>query len=132
MNAPKNIRLNNFPLKLDFSLNCQTENCIYVALCKNCKALESFYIGQTINMARSRFNNHRSCFKSDSSCKLNDSALSLHTYEEHLDTFENKLSNFDMGIIKVVKPSTLDRAEDFYIYSTKADSISLNRYKAVN
>ena len=70
MNAPKNIRLNNFPLKLDFSLNCQTENCIYVALCKNCKALESFYIGKTINMARSRFNNHRSCFKSDSTLQV--------------------------------------------------------------
>ena len=64
-------------------------------------------------------------------CKYNYSALAIHIYEKHLDQFENKLKNFDMGIIKCVKPTSLSRLEDYYIYSTKADTISLNRYKAL-
>ena len=131
MNTPKNIYLNKVHIKLDFSLNCASENCIYVALCKNCRAFMSFYFGQTVNVSRIRFNNHRDCFKYDHKCKYKKSAMSLHTYEEHLDQFEFKLANFDVGIIKSVKPTSLNRAEDFFVYSTKADKISLNRYKVI-
>ena len=36
---------------------------------------------------------------------------------------------FSFGIIKKVSPYRLDRLEDFYIWSTDADTIGLNRYK---
>ena len=56
----------------------------------------------------------------------------MHIYDEHPDQFGNKLSNFDMGIVKCVKPTRLNRTEDYYIYLTNADTISLNRYKVVD
>ena len=61
--------------------------------------------------------------------------LEISTYKDsfmiHLDNFSEKLRNFDFGIVKTTKPTSLARLEDYYIYLTKADTISLNRYKAV-
>ena len=38
-----------------------------------------------------------------------------------------KLNNFHMGIVKEVPARLLDRVEDFFIYSTRAVTESLNR-----
>ena len=40
-----------------------------------------------------------------------------------------KLNNFHMGIVKEVPARLLDRVEDFFIYSTRAVTESLNRIK---
>ena len=48
--------------------------------------------------------------------------------ETHTDMFGEKLKNFDFGVVKVVNPLDLDRAEDCLIYTTKADTVGLNRY----
>ena len=53
-------------------------------------------------------------------------------YIVHPEHFELKLSNFDFGVIKSCSPKDLNRLEDFYIHSTMADTISLNRYKVVS
>ena len=41
----------------------------------------------------------------------------------------SKLNNFHMGIVKEVPARLLDRVEDFFIYSTRAVTESLNRIK---
>ena len=53
----------------------------------------------------------------------------MHIFNEHIEDFDKKLTNYDLGIIKSVKPSQLDRVEDFYIFETRADIMGLNRYK---
>ena len=90
-------------VKLDFTSDCKSSNCIYLAVCRHCPTRE-FYFGQTTNALHLRFNGHRSCFKTGN-LKFNDSALSYHVYTSLL--------------------------EDYFIYSTKADTISLNRYKVM-
>ena len=57
------------------------------------------------------------------------SALSYHIYAEHFELFGEKLNNYDIGIVRSVRPMDLDRVEDFYIYNTRADVVSINRYK---
>lgn len=54
-----------------------------------------------------------------------------YIYDEHCDKFDRKLGNFGFGIVKCMKPTSLDRMKGYYINLTKADIISLNRYKAV-
>ena len=95
-----------------------------------CNSPIEFYFGQTITTVHIRFNGHRSCFKTIDS-KYILSALSLHIYEKHPEHFELKLDNFSAGIVKSSGPKSLNRLEDYYIYTSKADSISLNRYKVV-
>ena len=132
MTLPRNLVLNGIPVKLDFSLNCKTENCIYVGKCKFCDNPIEFYLGQTFNHFCIRCNNHRNCFKVNEKCKYKESALSLHIFEKHLDLFDSKLENFSMGIIKSVNPMNLARSEDYFIWKTNADTISLKRYKAIS
>ena len=72
-------------------------------------------------------NGHRGDFKVENSI-FEKSALSMHVFNEHIDDFDKKLTNYDLGIIKSVKPSQLDRVEDFYIFKTRADITGLNRY----
>ena len=78
----------------------------------------------------SRCNGHRDKFKPES---FDQSALSLHIINSHLDNFKlklnDKLNNFDFGVVKLVNPMDLDRAEDCLIYITKADTVGLNRYR---
>ena len=90
-----------------------------------------FYVGQTINPLHIRLNNHRACFKL-SNFKYEQSALSLHVFEKHVETFQDKLNNFNLGVITSTSPKDLNRKEDFYIYISKADSISLNRIKVIS
>ena len=117
-------------VKLDFTLNCKSSNCIYLAVCRHCSDRE-FYFGQTTTALHIRFNGHRSCFKTEN-LKFNDSALSYHVYTAHLENFGEKLFNYKIGIVKSCNASLLNRLEDKFIFSTKADTISLNRYKVMS
>ena len=63
--------------------------------------------------------------------KFNDSAFSHHIYTKHLENFDSKLLNFKIGIVRSCSAVLLNRLEDYFIYSSKADIISLNRYKVV-
>ena len=132
MTVPKTIKLNSdINIKLDFSLTCKAENCIYLFICNECEGNSGFYFGKTFNKSHVRFNSHRSCFKVSNNV-YEKSALSHHVFMEHLDNFPLKLCNFKVGIVGQAPPRRLDRLEDFYIYTTKADVLSLNRYRAVD
>jgi len=54
-----------------------------------------------------------------------------HIWDKHREHFGNKLNNLSGGVIKSVSPDNLDRAEDYFVYSTKADTMGLNRYKVL-
>ena len=124
----KNHPVHRTTIKLDFRCNCKSENVIYLFVCKLCESNEGFYVGQTVNSARGRANGHRSHFN----CKAyTKSALSHHIYVDHPEHFHEKLLNFDMGVIKTMAATQLDRKEDYYVELTKAD-LSLNRYKVVS
>ena len=56
------------------------------------------------------------------------SALSVHLYKDHPQYFDSKLQSYDLGILKLADPNSLDRCEDYYLELTKAH-LSLNRYK---
>ena len=131
MNLCSKLEINNFKVKLDFRCNCATKGVIYLALCKLCddpKNLNNFYWGQTRNSLMTRNNGHRSSFSVQLD-KYDKSALSMHIFDKHLENFTDKLNNYNFGVVKHVAPTSLDRTEDFYIYSTEADIKGLNRYK---
>ena len=90
MNLNQWTPVRNMTIKLEYSLTCKSDNCIYIAICKDCVPSE-FYIGQTINHLPVRLNNHRSCFMILGS-KYEQSALSLYVFEKHIDKFEAKLN----------------------------------------
>ena len=75
-----------------------------------------------------RANGHRACF---TETQYKKSALSYHIYKDHPQYFSKKLSNYSVGIIKSASGAGLDRAEDYYVDSLKAD-LSLNRYKVTS
>ena len=131
MKLPKQLLYNDLKIKLDFSLNCKSDNVIYVARCKHCQDDPQYYFGQTCNRLNVRLNGHRACFKTDN-LSFEKSALSMHSYTDHVSLFTDKLDNYDFGIIKQVAPRNLDRAEDFYIFKSRADLVGLNRYKVCN
>ena len=120
--------LNDFPVKLDYRLNCNSENVIYLYICKHCPDNKEFYFGQTSNCLRERANGHRACF---AEAKYKNSAMSFHTWEEHRELFHKKLDNFTAGVVKSTSAHMLDRSEDFYVVKTKADLVGLNRYKVM-
>ena len=139
LTLPRQVSYNNLNIKLDFSLDCKSDNVIYIGRCKYHPALKSnhslickdeiqCYFGQTFNEGHHRFNGHRKCFKLENN-EFEKSALSMHILNDHISSFSEKLHNFDFGIIKQVKPSMLDRTEDFYIWKTRADLVGLNRHK---
>jgi len=132
VNLPKKMMINGFQIKLDYSCDCLTSSAIYLARCKNCKKPtevdSNFYFGRTLTTVRSRFNGHRSKF---SMHEYDKSALSYHTYDKHWDKLPDKLNNYDIGVVKSVSPSALERLEDYYVYETKADLTGLNRYKVL-
>ena len=131
MTINKCVTVNNFVVKLDFSLDCKSVNCIYLAICRHCIEKQEFYFGKTVTPAHIRFNGHKGCFKLEN-LKFEDSALSHHIYFEHPEFFGDKLANFMFGIVKDSSAMQLNRLEDYYVYSTKADKISLNRYKVAS
>ena len=122
------IVINDVTVKLDYSLNCGSEFIIYLYLCRHCDnpCRDGFYFGQSINCMRERANGHRACFNERLYKK---SALSYHIWDKHREHFHYELDNFKAGIVKSVSPQELDRAEDFYVVATQADTMGLNRYK---
>ena len=54
-------------------------------------------------------------------------------FQKFFYNFSNffKLDNFKGGVIKSVMPANLDRAEDFFVHATRADTMGLNRYKVL-
>ena len=96
--------------------------------CNDPNNIGNFYFGQTVNTLMFRNNGHRDKFALDLS-KYDKSALSQHTYEKHPGVFPNKLFSYSFGVVKHVNAANLDRVEDFYVYSTQADTKGLNRYK---
>ena len=130
MNVGPYVVVNGVKVKLDYSLNCATDCVTYVYLCKLCEdpCKDGFYFGQTINCMRECTNGHCACFHNDSYMK---SVLAFHIWEKHRDHFKYKLDNFREGVIKSVMPANLDRAEDFFVHVTRADTMGLNRYKVM-
>ena len=59
------------------------------------------------------------------------SALAYHIWDKHREHFHKKLDNCRVGIVKSTSPEGLDRAEDYFVYATKADTMGLNRYKVL-
>ena len=124
----KSVVINDFPVKLDYRLNCNSESVIYLYICKHCPDNKEFYFGQTSNCLRERANGHRACF-AETKYKL--SAMSFHTWEAHRELFHLKLDNFRAGIVKSTSAHMLDRSEDFFVDKTQADIVGLNRYKVM-
>ena len=86
MKLTKYVTVNDFCVKLDFSLDCKSENCVYLAICRHCINNLGFYFGKTSTAVHIRFNGHRGCFKIDN-FKYEQSALSEHVYREHIEHF---------------------------------------------
>ena len=124
INLPKEIVVNGLKIKLDYKLTCTDKNIVYIIICKYCE--NGFYFGQTQTKFHVRMNGHRNSFNVT---KYSQSALANHIYHDHIEYFDDKLKCYNFGIIKKVSPYRLDRLEDFYIWSTDADTIGLNRYK---
>ena len=133
LTLPKQFTYNDLKVKLDFSLNCKSDNIIYVARCNICHSNNGtqLYFGQTCNRFNVRLNGHRACFKTEN-FTFEKSALSMHIFSEHISNFDDKLSNFSFGVIQQVAPRNLDKAEDFYIFNSRSDILGLNRYKVCN
>ena len=81
-----------------------------------------------MNKFRVRMNGHRDKFSLIGN-KYLQSSLSYHIYQDHIENFGSKLENFRLGIVKQAPAVLLDRCEDYFIYTTKADIHFLNRYK---
>ena len=128
MNMPKTVCVNGLTVNLDFSLNCKTENVIYLFICKWCPNNKEFYFGQSMNSVQERSNGHRGNFDQDTYKK---SALSFHIWDAHRDQFGKKLNNFTVGVVRSTLPEMLDRAEDYYVTKSDADIVGMNRYKVL-
>ena len=133
MALPKQFAYNDLKIKLDFSLNCKSDNIIYVARCNIChfNSESQFYFGQTCNRFHVRLNGHRACFKLDN-LAYEKSALSMHIFTDHVSTFDDKLGNFSFGIIQQVAPCNLDRSEDFHVLNSTSDILGKNCHKDCN
>ena len=79
-----------------------------------------------MNRANIRVSGHRACFKPN---KLKDSAMATHIFKDHIEEFSEGLNNFNFGILETTTPTNLARREDFYVWSTNASVLHLNRYK---
>ena len=55
------------------------------------------------------------------------------TYDAEVTVCPSTLKiNLKFRLVKQITPRNVSRLEDYCIYNTKADKISLNRYKVVN
>ena len=102
-------------------------------MCKHCcseHGTPEYYFGRTMDKLHERVNGHRTHFKTKN-LEYMKSALALHVFENHLDLFSENLENFHLCIIKSTHPKELERAEDYFIWNTRADTIALNRNKPV-
>ena len=114
--------LDSFKCKVDFDLECKSNNVIYVARCYLWYLGNSiqFHFGQTCNRFHVRLNGHRACFKTDN-LAFEKSALSMCNMIDHPSQFGDKFSYFNFGNIKQVASRNRDRAEDFFIFNCRSD-----------
>ena len=125
--AQGTVVVNSVNFKISNKFNCKTDNCIYLAICKICKAKgcsDNAYVGQTTQPLHMRMNGHRSCFVQTES-KLEKSALSLHAFQSHPEEFS--LNNFQVTVLCQVGPLALDRQESYYIEKFRTNTRGLNR-----
>ena len=122
--------------------NCQSKNCIYLAVCNIC---EDFYIGQTQNELRKRINGHRdkfklgkcTCTRKDDKCECETdifmkSSLAQHIYKDHPDFITGKVDNFNFTVLYTSEVGfRLNEYENNLINKTRADIVHLNRYKVL-
>ena len=122
--------LDSFKCKVDFDLECKSNNVIYVARCYLWYLGNSiqFHFGQTCNRFHVRLNGHRACFKTDN-LAFEKSALSMCNMIDHPSQFGDKFSYFNFGNIKQVASRNRDRAEDFFIFNCRSDFFCLYGYK---
>ena len=78
------------------SLNCKSENVIYMIFCKICNLQ---YIGETKNRLQTRFSGHKSSIKSNTSCQL------IH---KHFEESGHNLSNCRIIPIEKIDRSSLN------------------------
>ena len=81
------------------SLNCKSENVIYMIFCKICNFQ---YIGETKNRLQTRFSGHRSSIKSKTSCQL------IH---KHFEENGHGLSNCRIIPIEKMNRSTISQQD---------------------
>ena len=121
------ISVNSISFKILNKFNCKTDNCIYLVVCKICRAngcSDNAYVGQTTQPLHCRMNGHRACFTLVGS-KWEKSALSLHAFEKHPEEFS--LSNFEVTVLCQVGTLALDRQESFFIEKFRTNTRGLNR-----
>ena len=121
------ISVNSISFKIPNKFNCKTDNCIYLVVCKICRAngcSDNAYVGQTTQPLHCRMNGHRACFTLVGS-KWEKSALSLHAFEKHPEEFS--LSNFEVTVLCQVGTLALDRQESFFIEKFRTNTRGLNR-----
>ena len=122
----RNINIDGIIIKLKPKEgSCKLDNVIYIASCNICN---DFYIGHTIDILRIRCTGHRSNFKEGSYQK---SALSYHIFNDHFGHLAVGLNNFSFGVIAQCDPLSIIDLENRYIIQFKADTLHLNRYKAM-
>ena len=97
MTLRQKLFLKDTSLKLDYSLNCKSDNVIYAAKRKHCDINEGIYIRQTVNSLSKMMSGHRAYFdiRNDNHKK---SALSFHIFEKNL----KKILSKDWKITKLV------------------------------
>ena len=123
----KFIEIRGQKIKLDMSLDCRSDNVIYLANCKHCR--KGYYVGQTWTELSTRFNKHRGDFTAKNYKK---SALSEHIFTEHREHFDRRLRNFVVRIILKCDMDLLDMHEDIWVEKTKARIFGLNRKRVHN
>ena len=123
MLQPVSVAQNGIQLRLKRTATCKSEDVIYMFQCRLCKDV---YFGRSMNRANIRVSGHRACFKPN---KLKDSAMATHIFKDHIEELSEGLNNFNFGILETTTPTNLARREDFYVWSTNASVLHLNRYK---
>ena len=117
------VTVNNKSIPLPRTLNCKSNNVIYLWLCRLCSEKEA-YFGRTTQECHDRSSGHRGCFSED---KWEKSALSMHAKDMHPNQFS--LENFSVALVKKVSPQQIRREEFRFIEKFRTIPFGLNRYK---
>ena len=117
------ITVNGVQFRLSQKVNCNSENCIYYAICLLCE-VDNSYFGRTLQKMNNRGSGHRSCFNAED---FEKSALSMHAMEKH--SMDCNMNNFAFAIVKRVHPLNLHREEFLHIEQGRTVTMGLNRMK---
>ena len=102
--------------------NCKTKNMIYLVTCKICSKP---YFGRTVQSIGKRMGGHRECFYKVLANEVvdlskDDYSLGLHLVNDHgaVDR-ENFNESFQVQIVEICSPSSLEKKEHLYIHKYK-------------